>query len=141
MADSTAFAILIGDWDLQGEFLNFTLDDPERSIINTDTEWGLAEDSSFVYEDRVYDYHYEWKYLKSDGTLSYSRYRVTTLGTDLIDIIVAQWNEGDPTILPPEMQLSTILMVALGGVVGVIVAILIYRWVKTPKGLAAELGR
>ncbi len=140
-ADSTVFAILIGDWDFQGEFLNFSLEDPSVTITDTENEWGLAEDSSFAYGGRIYDYYYEWKYEKTQGTLLYSRYRVTTLGSDVIDIILSQWEEGDPTILPPELQSTTILIIAIGGSIGVIVAFLAYRWVKTPKGLAAELGR
>ncbi len=141
LADSTAFAILIGDWEFHGELLNFSSDDPERTIIDTDEEWGLIEDSAFSLGGQIYEYLFEWRYEKSTGTLAYSRYRVTTLGSDLIDIIISQWHEGDPTILPREIQLITVLMVALGMSVGVIIAILVYRWAKTPRGLAAELGR
>ncbi|MFW9920719.1 MAG: hypothetical protein ACFFED_14035 [Candidatus Thorarchaeota archaeon] len=141
LTDSTVIAILINDWEFQGEFLNFSLESPDMTVTDTDTEWGLAEDSSFSFGGRLYSYHYEWRYEKTQGTLVYSRYRVTTMGTDVIDIILSQWEEGDPTILPPELQLTTILMLAVGGSIGVIVAFLAYRWVRTPKGLAAELGR
>ena len=140
-ADSTVFAILIGDWDFQGEFLNFSLEDPSVTVTDNENEWGLAEDSSFVFSGRVYNYYYEWKYEKTHGTLLYSRYRVNTLGSDVIDIVLSQWEEGDPTILPPEIQSTTILIIAIAGSIGAIIAFLAYRWVKTPKGLAAELGR
>ncbi len=140
LADSTAFAILIGDWEYHGEFLNFSLLDPSK-ITDTETEWGVIEEASVSYEGRIYNYYYEWRYEKTQGTLVYSRYRVETLGTNLIDVIVSQWEEGDPTYLPPEIQTSDMLIWAIAGVVGIIVAFLAYRWVKTPRGLAAELGR
>lgn len=141
LTDTTAFAILIGDWEYQGEFLNFSLEFPERTITDSDTEWGAAEYSSLIYDGRLYDYYYEWRYEKAQGTLVYARYRVMTLGTDLIDIIVSQWEEGDPTEIPPEIQPASVLMFAIGGAIAVIVAFIVYKWVKKPKGLAAELGK
>jgi hypothetical protein len=138
--DSTAFVIPVGDWELQTERLNLT-DRPDITLIDTDTEWGTSEESSFSTGGYSFSYLFEWRYDKTNGTLTYMKYSLATVGTTLIDIVVSQWTEGDPTIIADDLQLTTVLIIAIGGVVGIIVAILVYRWVKKPKGLAAELGR
>ncbi len=139
LADTTAFAIMVNDWDFQADMLNIS--ESPVTLVDTDTEWGLTESSSFTAGSAYYDYIFEWRYDKTTGTLMYSRFKLTTLGTTLIDIVMSQWEVGDPTILPPDLEMGTILIVAISGVVFVIIAFLAYRWVKKPKGIAAELGR
>jgi hypothetical protein len=138
--DASQFVVPIGDWDLQTTLLNVS-ELPDVTLVNTDTEWGISEDSSFVGGTTAYTYLYEWRYGKEQGTLDSARYRLSTYSGDHIDVIMSKWSEGDPTVLPPEIQPSTILILATAGTVGVIVAFLIYRWVKTPRGLAAQLGK
>ncbi|MHA1906763.1 MAG: hypothetical protein ACW98Y_05690 [Candidatus Thorarchaeota archaeon] len=138
--DSTAFVIPIGDWDFQTEKLNLTVR-PDITLIDTETEWGTSEESSFSAEGYSFSYKFEWRYDKTNGTLTYAQFTLTTFGSTLIDIVIAQWTEGTPTVIPDDLQLTTILIIVIGGIVGIIVAVLVYKWIKTPKGLAAELGK
>ncbi|MFW9850890.1 MAG: hypothetical protein ACFFF4_17320 [Candidatus Thorarchaeota archaeon] len=138
--DSTGFVIPIGDWDLQTERLNLSAH-PDTTLIDTETEWGTSEESSFTTEGYSFSYSFEWRYDKTNGTLTYAKYSLATIGSTLIDIVVVQWTEGIPTVIPDDLQLSTVLIIAVGGIMGIVVAILVYRWVKAPKGLAAELGK
>ncbi len=137
--DASQFVVPIGDWDLQSTLLNIS-DLPDVTMVNTTTEWGISEDSSFVGGSTTYTYLYQWRYGKAQGTLDYARYRLSTYSGDLIDVIISKWSAGDPTVLPPEIQPSTILIIATAAALGVIVAFLVYRWAKTPRGLAAKLG-
>ncbi|MCK5151819.1 MAG: hypothetical protein KAQ65_08260 [Candidatus Thorarchaeota archaeon] len=138
--DSTAFVIPIDDWAFQTERLNLTIY-PDTTLIDTDDEWGTTEESTFTVDSSTYSYIFEWRYDKTDGTLTYVRFMLSSFGSSHVDIVIAQWEEGMPTVLPADLQLSTILIIVIVGAVGVIVAILVYKWIKMPKGLAAELGK
>ncbi len=138
--DSTAFVILVGDWNLQTERLNLTAH-PDTTLIDTETEWGTSEESAFSTEGYSFNYRFEWRYEKTNGTLTFVQFTLSSFGSNLIDLVVAQWSEGTPTVIPDDLQLTTILIIVIGGTIGIIVAVLVYKWVKTPRGLAAELGR
>jgi len=138
--DSTAFMILVGDWSFHEERLNVTVL-PEISLIDTEDEWGTKEESSFTIDGAVYDYIFEWRYDKQTGALTYVSYRVSTFTGNYIDIIIAQWEEGMPTVLPAEIPIGFVLTIVLGSVVSIVVALLIFKWIRRPKSLAAELGK
>ena len=82
----------------------------------------------------------EVRYEKTNGTLSYLRYHYTSLGSDLIDVIFAHWYPGMPTLVGGDIQIETILVIAIGGVIGIIVAFASYRYFKGKKTIAQKLG-
>ena len=76
--------------------------------------------------------------LPTDAPVSMSRY--ATLGTDLIDIVLVHWYPGMPTVIGGEIQLTTIMIIAICGFTAVIVAFLVYRYVKGKKSIVQRLG-
>ncbi|MHA2021537.1 MAG: hypothetical protein ACW96N_07475 [Candidatus Thorarchaeota archaeon] len=77
------------------------------------------------------NFHIELRYEKENGTLNYIRLRYSALDQDLIDVVFVQWHAGMPTILPPEVQLSSILVIAIVAIVGVLCGFAGYRWFKS----------
>ncbi|MFW9908980.1 MAG: hypothetical protein ACFFEF_10425 [Candidatus Thorarchaeota archaeon] len=138
--DQTGFIVPIGDWDFLTEIGNIT----GRSgvtLINTEDEWGTVGTGSIQASDgSIISLYVEVRYEKENGTLNYLRHRYTTLGTDLIDVVFVNWHQGMPTVIGPEVQLTTILILIGGGVFGLIIAFFVIQWYKKKKPLVQRLG-
>jgi hypothetical protein len=130
------FVLPIGDWDLLEEI--DSVRSPGLTFVETDDEWGTIG-TGVIPETDITEY-IEMRYEKENGTLTYLRYRYTTLGTDLVDIILAHWYPGMPTVIGGDIQLATILIIAISGSTGVIVAFLVYRYFKGKKSIVQRLG-
>lgn len=136
----TNMLIPIGDWDFLTEIGNIT-DTEGLTLIDTASEWGTVGRGSYQAPGgSVVNAYIEIRYEKTNGTLSYLRYRYSALGSDLIDVVFVHWYPGMPTLIGGEIQVTTILIIALVGVVGVIVAIVSYRFFRGRKSLAQRLG-
>lgn len=136
----TMFAIPIGDWDFLTEIGNIT-NIEGLTLIDSASEWGTV--GRGAYQDpsgSVVNAYIELRYEKENGTLSYLRYRYTTPGFDLIDVIFVHWYPGMPTLVGGGIQTTTILIITIGGVVALIAAILSYRFFRGRKSIAQKLG-
>ncbi len=131
----------IGDWEFIEEITNIT-GQLGTTLVDTNEEWGFIGSGSFLADDdvSVISYNLELKFEKENGTLNYLRLRYTTLGTDLVDVIIVNWHPGMPTIVSGGIQTPTILIIAIAGVVGVIVTIIVYQWYRSKKPIAQRLG-
>jgi hypothetical protein len=129
----------IGDWEFLAEITNITglgLD-----LIDTTTQWGTVGRASYQAPGgNLVNAYIEIRYEKTNGTLSYLRYHYTSLGSDLIDVIFVHWYPGMPTLVGGDIQIVTILIIAVGGVIGIIVAFASYRYFKGKKSIAQRLG-
>jgi hypothetical protein len=140
MAGLLDFVIPIGDWEFINEMTNITGLEGV-SLINTDEEWGTIGAGSFLAGDgSVVSLTVEIRYEKENGTLNYMRHRYSTLGTDLIDIIIVNWHEGMPTVVSPGFQTPMILIISIAAVVVLIVSILVYQWYRSKKSIVQKLG-
>jgi len=136
----SAFVVPIGDWDFLTDMSNIT-GLPDLSLIDTEQEWGTIGVGSFFASDgSVVSITMEVRYEKENGTLNYMRYRYTTLGTDLIDIILVNWHPGMPTIVAGDIQTPIVLIISISAVVCFIVSILVYQGYKGRKSIAQKLG-
>jgi hypothetical protein len=135
----TSFVVPIGDWDFLTEIGNITASGLQ--LIDTAEEWGSIGSTSFPARDgSTISVYFEVRFEKDNGTLNYLRYKYSTLGTDLIDVILVNWHEGMPTVIAADIQISTILIIAIGGLVGIIVAFVVYRRYGAKKPLIQRLG-
>jgi hypothetical protein len=135
----TSLVVPIGDWDFLTEIGNIT--DSGLQLIDTAEEWGSIGSTSFPAQDgSTISVYLEVRFDKENGTLNYLRYKYSTLGTDLIDVILVNWHEGMPTVIAADIQLSTILIIAIGGLVGIIVAFVVYQQFRAKKPLVQRLG-
>ncbi|MFX0107983.1 MAG: hypothetical protein ACFE7R_06855, partial [Candidatus Hodarchaeota archaeon] len=138
-ADMTSLVIPVNDWD----FLT-TMSGVEEieglNLIETEEEWGTVATGSFESAETIINFRNEIRYEKENGTLTYLRMRYRALGNDLIDIVFVQWHQGMPTVLPPEIQLTSVLIVAVSGLAFTILAFVGYRMYKGRKSLARKLG-
>ncbi|TET10434.1 MAG: hypothetical protein E3J86_05685 [Candidatus Thorarchaeota archaeon] len=140
MADLMSLVLPIGDWEFLTETNNVTITTGITFIDNED-EWGtLGVGIISVVDGSLIDVRIEMRYEKENGTLSYLRHRYTTLGTDIIDVIFVHWYPGMPTIIGGDIQLTTILIMATSGIVGLIVAFVVYRGIKGKKKVVQRLG-
>ncbi len=138
--DQTGFIVPIGDWDFLTEIGNIT-GRQGITLINTADEWGTVGSGSIQASDgSIISIYVEVRYEKENGTLNYLRHRYTSLGTDLIDVVFVNWHQGMPTVIGTEIQLSTIFILVIGGVVGLIIAFIVIRWYKSKKPLVQRLG-
>ncbi|MHA1769429.1 MAG: hypothetical protein ACTSV3_06205 [Candidatus Thorarchaeota archaeon] len=134
------FLIPVGDWTFLAEVGNIT-GTPGLTLIDTADEWGTVGTGSYVDSiGNVIDVYIEMRYEKENGTLSYMRYHYSTGGADLFDIIFVHWYPGMPTILEGEIDVATVLVIALVSVVGVIMTVLTYNWYRGKKPLVQQLG-
>lgn len=130
----------IGDWSFLTEIGNVT-GTPGLTLVDTPDEWGTIGRGSYMdYSGATINVYIEMRYEKENGTLNYMRYYYTSGGAVLFDIIFAHWYPGMPTILPAGDSTVTFLIIALGGVIGVIVAFVTYRWYRGKKTLVQQLG-
>ncbi len=130
----------IGDWEFLTEINNVTAT-TGITLIDNEDEWGTivvgivsGGDGSSI------DVRIEMRYEKENGTLSYLRHRYTTLGTDIVDVVLVHWYPGIPTIIGGDIQLTTILIFATSGIVGLVVAFVVYRGIKGKKRVIQRLG-
>ncbi len=131
------FVIPIGDWGFINDMTNIT----GLTLIDTADEWGTKGTGSYQSGDgSIVSITIEMRYEKENGTLNYLRHRYSTLGTDLIDIIIVHWYPGMPTIVGAGLQLTTVLIISIGAVVGLITAIVIYLGLKSKKRVIQKLG-
>jgi hypothetical protein len=134
------FVIPIGDWEFVNQMTNITGLEGV-TLIDTANEWGTKGVGSFLASDgSVVSISIEIRYEKENGTLNYLRYRYSTLGTDLIDVIIVNWHPGMPTIVTAGIQMITILIISITAVVGFIVSILVYQGYRSKKSIAQKLG-
>jgi hypothetical protein len=138
--NQTGFVVPIGDWDFLTEIGNIT-DLQGVTLIDTADEWGTVGIGSVQAGDgSVVSIYVEVRYDKQNGTLNYLRHRYTTLGTDLIDVILVNWHEGMPTVLGAELDLTTVLIIVIGGAIGVIIAFIVLQAYKNKKPIVQKLG-
>ncbi|MHA2384588.1 MAG: hypothetical protein ACXAEE_00080 [Candidatus Thorarchaeota archaeon] len=132
--DIGIFIVPTNDWELLTEMSGFgTIEG--QILVDTQTDWGYISTGSFLSAGTTVDFHIELRYEKENGTLNYIRLRYSALGQDLIDVVFVQWHVGMPTILPPEVQLSFILTVAIVVIVVPVCAFVGYRLYKSRKQL------
>lgn len=140
MTDLTSFVVPIGDWEFLNEVENIT-GTVGLTLIDNDDEWGTVGTGIIIDPGAVdITVRVEMRFEKENGTLSYLRHTYTALGNDLIDVIFVQWYPGMPTIVGGGFQTTTLMIIALSGVIGVIVAIVVYKGVKGKKSVVQRLG-
>lgn len=134
------FVIPIGDWNFVNEMTNISGLEGV-TLIDTDDEWGTSGAGSFRAGDgSIVSLTVDIRYEKENGTLNYMRHRYSTLGTDLIDIIIVNWHQGMPTIVTPGLQTPTILIISIAAVICLIVSILVYQGYRSKKPVVQKLG-
>ena len=140
MVGLSNFVIPIGDWDFVNEISNVTGIDG-LTLIDTAEEWGTIGVTSFqALDGSVITITFEKRYEKVNGTLNYMRLRYSTLGNDLIDVILVNWHPGMPTIVEEGLQMSTLLLILLAVSIGLIVAIIVYQGYRAKKPVVQKLG-
>ena len=134
------FVIPIGDWEFINEISNITGLEG-ITLIDTADEWGTTGTGSYQAPDgSVITITIEIRYEKVNGTLNYMRQRYSTLGNDLIDVILVNWHPGMPTIVEEGLQMSTLLIILIAVAVGLIVAIIVYQGYRAKKPVVQKLG-
>jgi len=137
LTEQLDFVIPIGDWDFVNQITNLT----GLTLVDTTDEWGTLGVGSYRAADgSVITITIDIRFEKENGTLNYMRHRYSTLGTDVIDIILVNWHTGMPTIAAAEIQLTTILIIAIVAVVVTIVSILVYQGYRSKKPVVQKLG-
>ena len=140
MTDLTSFVVPIGDWDLIDEVENITGTEG-LTLIDTEDEWGTIGEGYFSgTEGSEVIAYIEMRYEKENGTLTYLRHKYTAVGIDLIDIIFVQWHPGMPTIVGGGIPTATLLIIAISGVTGVVIAFIVYRVIRGKKTAIQRLG-
>jgi hypothetical protein len=138
--NQTGLVVPIGDWNFLTEIANIS-GLQGVTLIDTAEEWGTIGTGTFQATDgSIISIYIEVRYEKENGTLNYLRHRYSTMGNDLIDVVLVNWHQGMPTVIGTEIQLSTILVIVIGGVVGLIVAFIVMQWYKSKKTMAQRLG-
>lgn len=131
------FVIPIGDWEFINDISNIT----GLTLIDTTEEWGTIGTGSYqALDGSVISITIEIRYEKVNGTLNYMRQRHSTLGNDLIDVILVNWHQGMPTTVSEGLQMSTILIYSIAAAVGLIVAIIVYQGYRAKKPVVQKLG-
>ncbi len=140
MANLTSLVLPIGDWDFLTDINNVT-ETPGITFFETEEEWGTIGAATVTGGDgSTIDVRVEMRYEKENGTLNYLRHHYATLGNDIIDVVFVHWYPGMPTIIGGGLETTTILIIITSGVVGVIIAFLVYRGIKGKKTVAQRLG-
>lgn len=140
MANLTGFVEPIDDWEFLDEVKNITGTEG-LTLIDTEDYWGTiwtAVISGSGGSDITV--RLEMRYEKENGTLSYLRHKYTTLGNDLIDVIFVHWYPGMPTIVAGGIQTTTLMIIVVSGVMGLIIAFIVYRGIKGRKSVVQRLG-
>lgn len=139
-SDLTSLVIPVGDWEFLDEVQNITGTEGQ-TLIDNDEEWGFIA-TALIIDPGAADItaRIEMRYEKENGTLSYLRHRYSMLGNDIIDILFVHWYPGMPTIVGGGIQTITVLIIAMSGVIGLIVAFVVYRVVRGRKPIIQQLG-
>jgi hypothetical protein len=139
-SDLTSLVIPIGDWDFLDEVQNIT-GTAGQTLIDNDDEWGFDVAGLIIDPGQAsVNVQIEMRYEKENGTLSYLRHKYSALGNDLVDVIFVHWYPGMPTIIGGGIQTMTLMLIAMSGVIGLIVAFVVYRVVKGRKPIIQQLG-
>jgi hypothetical protein len=136
---STYFVFPINDWEYLTQVLNESATS-DVQFVNEEDEWGIVQAGSYLSGSTTVNYLFEWHFEKVNGTLNYVRFKNTALGSDLVDVVFAHWYEGMPTILPADLQLTFVLILAIASIACVTAVVLVYKWVGSKKTLAQRLG-
>jgi hypothetical protein len=139
MENMFMIAIPVGDWDFTSEMSNFSFFE-EATVIDTADEWGTVIDATFVMALFPITIHMEMIYEKANGTMKLMQMLVSFAGSDIVDVIFAQWHPGMPLVLPRAWQPPLLLTVALVGVAGIVVIFFGRRWYKRRKLIVQEPG-
>jgi len=137
MEDMFMIAVPTGDWEFTSEMSNFSFFE-EATIMDTEDEWGTIIDATFVMALFPISIHMEMIYEKTNGTMKLMQMLVNFAGSDIIDVIFAQWHSGMPLVLPRAWQPPFLLVVAILGVAGVVVIFFGRRWYKGRKRIVQE---
>lgn len=140
LSEIPSFVVPTGDWDFLDEIENLTGTEG-LTLIDTDDEWGTIGTGTVLGTGGAsINVRIEMRYEKENGTLNYLRHKYTTLGNDLIDVIFVHWYPGMPTIIGGGIQTTTLMIIAVSGVMGLIVAFIVYRGIKGKKLMIQRLG-
>ncbi len=139
-SDLTSLVIPIGDWNFLGEVENIT-GTAGLTLIDNEDEWGTIGTGIMIDPGAVdITVRVEMRYEKENGTLSYLRHRYSALGNDIVDIIFVHWYPGMPTVVGGEIQGITVMIIAVSSIMGLIVALVVYRMIKGKKSVTQRLG-
>lgn len=139
-SDLTSLVIPIGDWSFLGEVENIT-GTAGLTLIDNEDEWGTIGTGIIVDPGAVdITVRVEMRYEKENGTLSYLRHKYSALGNDIVDIIFVHWYPGMPTIIGGGVQGITVMIIAVSSIMGLIIAIVVYRMIKSKKSVTQRLG-
>ncbi|MEM2143643.1 MAG: hypothetical protein QXS20_07165 [Candidatus Thorarchaeota archaeon] len=131
------FVVPVGNWALLTEKSGYT-SVQGVTIIDDQSDWGIISSVSFDAGGLTVSAYQEIRYEKENGTLRYLRMRYSVYGTDLVDIVFVQWHTGMPTVLPPEFQMTNLLIIIVAGIGGVAVGLVLYG--RRRKPLVQILG-
>jgi hypothetical protein len=123
---SNGFAVPIGDWQFIANLRNIT-EDNGYTIIDTTNEWGYYASGYYPGLNEVIVYQ-ELRYEKTNGTLTYYQWSITQYSMNLLDIVLARWEPGMPTILPMGLDLSFYLIAGIAVCVALVCGFLTYCW-------------
>lgn len=125
--DLSMLALPTGDWEFMTGIGNYT-GALGMTVINTQEEWGTVMEGSFtMFLIFTVSFHVEMRYDKTNGTLSLMQANVKLGGSTIIDIIFAKWRPDMETVLPADLQLLTIEVVSIVGVVCIASAYFLWR--------------
>ena len=136
---SNGFAVPIDDWQLIANLRNIT-EDNGYTIINTTNEWGYYASGYYPGLNEVIVYQ-ELRYEKTNGTLTYYHWSFTQYSMKILEIVLARWVAGMPTILPEGLDLSLYLIAGIAICLALVCGILTYRGFKRKTSLMKELGK
>ncbi|UCH05745.1 MAG: hypothetical protein JSW05_06160 [Candidatus Thorarchaeota archaeon] len=139
MENMFMIAVPIGDWDFTSEMSNFSFFE-EATIVDTQDEWGTVIDATFLMALFPITMHMEMIYEKANGTMKIMQMLVNFAGSDIIDVVFAQWYPGMPLVLPRGWQPPFLLTVTLVGVAGVVIIFFGRRWYKRRKLIVENQG-
>jgi len=134
----SGFAFPIGDWDVLGEAFNVT-GIAGMTLIDTNGEWGTILSGPLEGSSDTEIYH-EQRYEKENGTQVYLRWTIRIAGYKVVDVVFVQWHPGMPTVLAADLDITTIVFAGIGIVFAIIIAVLVYKKVKSQKSLMQKLG-
>ena len=134
-----SFVIPISDWTFMKNLRNIT-EENGYTLIDTDTEWGYSASGLYPGSNDVHVYR-EIRYDKQNGTMIYHRWSFTQYSTPILEIILAKWEPGMPTILPLGTDLSLILLAGIAICLAIVCAFLTYRGFNKRTSIMKELGK